>query len=294
VNKSMTLVGRTIFDGDVSVGDQASYNPVVLDINGQVATTNFYFSTMTGGRLKMTDPAGVLNLQYGGTFNGASTDGLLTNGVMNLKGTFGASGVSFSATGSHVTNFVGITSIDFQGQGGFGATLGHFATVTNTLPFAQGAIMLQSDVWAEGNLNSAPATSDSVRFLSTVPHTFHARGFSTTSVSAATRTVFDGVAVDLADGGSMASTVYGLSFRNLAGMTAFKMTRSVTPAITFNGWAFQYLGVGTPTKFIDATSTVSPMTITMTGHTPSLAQLTTNSLVLSNFLVTSNASVTWP
>ena len=293
VYKSMTLIGRTIFDGSVSVGDYY-YNPITFDVNGQVATINGGFSTWYGGRFKMTNAAGILNLQSGASLTGGSTNGLLTDGTLNLRGTFTAAGQSFSATGSHVTNFTGPTTIDFQGLGGFGTTAGHFATATNTMPSSTGAVALMSDAYAEGNLNSAPATSDSVRFFSASPRSFHALGFSTTSTSAATRTVFDGVALDVGDGGSMAGTVYGLSFRNITGMTAFKLSRSLTSSVTLNGWAFQYLGAGTPTKFIDATSTGSPMTITMTGHTPSLAQLTANSLVLGNFLVTSNASVTWP
>ncbi len=110
------LSGPTIFDGNVVVGTNTSLpvTLVTLDINGQVARVRGGFQTVNqGGRLKMTNPADVLTLlnvdwasNNGNTtlFYGGSTDGLLTDGIINLSGTFQqglGDPAAFSASGNH-------------------------------------------------------------------------------------------------------------------------------------------------------------------------------------------------
>ncbi len=161
VAKSMTLIGRTIFDGYVSVGDYV-YTPITFDVNGQTATMNAGFSTYYGGRLKMTNAAGVLNLRGGASFTGGSTDGLLTDGTLRIDSTFYASAAAFAATGNHTTIVSSMgsasNSIRFDGPGATN-TLGHFGI----LHFADSThnTFLKSDVWAVTKLTSA-VTSPSI------------------------------------------------------------------------------------------------------------------------------------
>ena len=148
VNKAMTLVGRTIFDGYVSVGDYA-YTPITFDVNGQVATINGGFSTFYGGRLKMTSPTGDLSVCCNLFFTGGSTDGLLTDGILRVTGNFTGSGAAFSATGNHktiVSSPGGFgNSISFDTPGSTSLT-GHFGILQ--LSDTVHSTTLSSDVYA--------------------------------------------------------------------------------------------------------------------------------------------------
>lgn len=155
VAKSMTLVGRTIFDGYVSAGDLI-YTPITFDVNGQVASMNAGFSTYYGGRLKMTNAAGDLSIRGGSSFTGGSTDGLLTDGTLRIDSTFYASGAAFAATGNHTTIVSSMgaasNSIKFDVPGATNTT-GHFGI----LHFADAThnTFLKSDMWAVTKLTSA-------------------------------------------------------------------------------------------------------------------------------------------
>jgi hypothetical protein len=104
------LSGRTVATSHVVVTDPGA----ALDLMGHTLQVGGNFTTASGGVLVMRSAADTLDVQGSATFDGGSTEGLLTAGVLQVGGYFAASAVSspqsFAASGSHKTRLVGATT----------------------------------------------------------------------------------------------------------------------------------------------------------------------------------------
>lgn len=99
VSGTATLADDLMVEDDLLVEGTGT-----LDIGGRYVFA-LNFSTMDGGRLRMTDPAGTLQVDNGVTFGGGSTVGLLTAGTLRGSGNFSQLGdpASFAPSGAHRT-----------------------------------------------------------------------------------------------------------------------------------------------------------------------------------------------
>jgi hypothetical protein len=120
-----------------------------INLNGHNFIVVGNFSTGGAGTLTMTDPADVLTVGGAAVFNGGSTAGLLTNGVLGLGTIFdqlnATSNLSFAPSGLHRTVTGTASTISFQSPG-TGAGGSHFNALdvtgaTGGLAFTTGAFV---------------------------------------------------------------------------------------------------------------------------------------------------------
>jgi len=81
----------------------------VLDLNGKLLSVGANFSTSESGVLRMDDAADTLVVEGDAIFSGGSSNGLLTNGLLQVHGNFSSGGFvesSFAASGMHHTQFL--------------------------------------------------------------------------------------------------------------------------------------------------------------------------------------------
>lgn len=151
------LTGTTVAVAPFTVGDLQVEGTAIFDVSRETVTVDGNFSTMGGGRLMMMEPSGVLAVVNGATFSGGSTAGLLTDGRINIGGNFSQLGAesSFSASGAHVTRFVGsqVQQAAF-GAPGTGAGLSHFGNVELAQQEGGVYVLLNSPAYAEGQLRT--------------------------------------------------------------------------------------------------------------------------------------------
>ncbi len=100
VTGTTTIAGGTSVSGPVNVQGTG-----IVDItNNTLNATSF--ATSGSGVLRMQGAAGQFNVSGPATFGGGNETGLLTNGTLEVEGTFsGGTGAQFSASGSHITQF---------------------------------------------------------------------------------------------------------------------------------------------------------------------------------------------
>ncbi len=120
------------------------------------------FSTMGAATLQMTEATDSLIVLGGATFAGASTEGLLRDGVLVINGNFeqrgpgsGASASSFAASDNHLTVFAGfgLSQVSFETPGN-GAGTSHFAHVQAAKGEGGTPVQLDTRVFANGQLRS--------------------------------------------------------------------------------------------------------------------------------------------
>ncbi len=138
----------------------------VLDLNGQQLDVGGLFQTADRGRLRMMNSADRLVVAGTALFDGETTDGLITNGILRIGAFFlqgnSRSAQSFRASGSHIVEFVGTGASNITMQSA-GATASTFATVivqkgsTGTVNFGTDARIVSMTVGG-GTVNlNAPA-----------------------------------------------------------------------------------------------------------------------------------------
>ena len=150
--------GRVVVASDLSVWDEA-----LLALNRNTIEAPF-FQTIGNGRLQMTESIDSLIVQAA-TFDGGPTDGLLTDGVLQVSGNFtqGVTGspASFAASGNHTTVFAG-NGGDQQSSfasPGEGANTSHFANVEMSKGEAGTGVLLNSAAYALGTLRTGNAVA---------------------------------------------------------------------------------------------------------------------------------------
>jgi hypothetical protein len=168
--KGKTVVGSI----DVlSVHDTAAYTAVggvattsltlngELIVGGQVVSVQNNLSIFTNGLLVMQNPNDYVFVGGNATFAGAASAGFLTEGVLEVQGTFSQNNTnaasSFSASGNHTTRLVSsvIQPVDFTSPG-TGPTLSHFADLDVSSHTSAVDFRLATTVVVEGQLIALP------------------------------------------------------------------------------------------------------------------------------------------
>jgi YVTN family beta-propeller protein len=128
VSGNVSSTGNVTVLGTMQVFGTGNYTVggKILDVQGN------FFTTHTAS-LTMNNPSDLMKVSGTAIFAGGSTNGKLTNGVLELAGNFehtttGGSGQSFAATGSHITRFVGSGNQELVTLGA-GPGASHFAKV---------------------------------------------------------------------------------------------------------------------------------------------------------------------
>ncbi|MBI4421429.1 MAG: hypothetical protein HY560_11450, partial [Gemmatimonadetes bacterium] len=157
--QSLDLAGTgtaTLLAATTATGGVVVRNSTKLALNAQRLTVSGGFLVRDNATLQMSQGTDLLQISGSGTFQGPSTDGLLTAGTIELAGTF-TGNAGFKATGSH--------KVTLNGGGPTGQS------VSMTLPGAQfwnldvtnpGGMYLFTGVAVAGNL-SATVVTDSAR-----------------------------------------------------------------------------------------------------------------------------------
>ena len=141
--------GKTVTGvfNQLQVGTNASYTAVggigvssnvtlngTLAVGGQIVSLQNNLSVVGNGLLVMQNPNDYVFVGGNATFAGAASDGYLTEGILEVQGTFAQhntnSPSSFSASGKHTTRLVSsvIQPVDFMSPGP-GPLLSHFANL---------------------------------------------------------------------------------------------------------------------------------------------------------------------
>jgi hypothetical protein len=268
--------GRFILNGHrVDVGQN-------LAINGSTST------------IAMQNPTDSLMVGNAATFAGASTNGLLTAGVLRVSGNFLQSAVSstlsFAPSGTHKTVLGSASGSTVSiGSPGLGAAGSHFQ-VLDVTP-ATGGVSLDVNMQADSLISTAPAariTSPGVtltaRRSQVTGLTFNGTYFTLDEQGVAAPETFSNVTYNGFTGGSnVLLTVIG------PGLTAGR------PPVTTANLNFQTLGIGAANFYVDLTTTNNQaFQMTMTGSNqgaaaggngPSLTRVTPG---------TGIATVSWP
>lgn len=99
-------LGGTVSAGIVRVNQGAlTVGPNLLNTTGELRLVSFPGTSA----LVMDDPLSIVQVGSNLSFQGTDHDGLLTAGQLFIRGDLEASGTRFVATGSHLTNFNGLT-----------------------------------------------------------------------------------------------------------------------------------------------------------------------------------------
>ena len=200
-----------------------------------------------GSVITMQNPADTLIVNGSAMFKGATSDGMLTDGVTIFRGDFTQSSVSsptsFSASGAHTAEFAGTgaQTIRFATPD---PTLGsHFANVRFLNASASG-VTLARPVFANGQL-LAPVGGP----------TFLVSGSgSTTSMVVrgvdASNLIFDDVPLTVLSG-APATAFDGITWQGFTDLSLTHVTIDRPDVLpTFNNWTFQTSPVPTPGHYV--------------------------------------------
>jgi hypothetical protein len=266
VTGSLTLSGPTTVSGDVTV----SGGTALLDIGAGTLQLGGNFSTGSGGRLSMTNAAGVFTIAGSATFAGGAETGLLTAGIMNVGGNFNQSGTgssaSFDAGGTHRVILTGAAAVHTANFGtpGSGATGSHFQDLVVS---GTGTVSLATEMFVDGLLISTPVTGTPTINTTGATHRLTAGGANVTglvinqatlAIGAGTVTAFNNVQ-------------FTNSPTNLAQLTV-NHPGTLTPFV-FTGLSFATTPVAPNGFYLDATDSdgsAPVLTITMLGATPAI------------------------
>lgn len=149
---TLTLSGRTTVTSDVFIQDGT------LKPNGRTLAITGALNVQNTGTLTMQNALDSVLTGFAG-FGGASSVGLMTNGVLRVGGSFtqtsGTSNTSFAASGAHKTIFgaAAVRVLNFATPG-TGAAGSHFGNLDVTA--GSGGINLVNDIFVDGTLISTP------------------------------------------------------------------------------------------------------------------------------------------
>jgi len=267
-NGAVTATGRVLVNGNLIVGGQTVQTGSLL-IEGD-------------GVLTMQDPQDVVRALSYAEFNGASTDGLLTAGVLALGGDFlqsnndGAGATdSFAASGTHRVVFEGSAQSVFFYTPGSGAFTSHFQEVE--LADVGGSVSL-SNATVSGQLRSATGVAPTL--------------FGNNTLLELGGVDVDGLVIDnmgLSINGGPITAFDNVTFQNQSPtITQLAIAHPGAAApFTFNDIVFQV--APTSGLYIDATDTVSDanvLTINLQCAQPSdgTASTATNGGAVVNWL----------
>ncbi len=153
VSTDVTVTGTYSASAAVTLAGNLSVSGS-LDLNGQNVIVPAAFSTSGTGTIKMAS-ASALTVFGNATFGGGSETGLITNGLITVKGNFTQSGAttSFVATGSNAVSLLGTTaqtlSITTPAMSTFenltasnaaGVTINTNVTISNNLVVSTGTV----------------------------------------------------------------------------------------------------------------------------------------------------------
>lgn len=258
VSDSMTIVGN-----DVQVENDA-----VLEVTEDLLTVEGQFSTMNAGVLRMQADSAHVWLQQGATFDGGSTAGQLTAGLLVVQGNFtqgnaGAHGEAFAASGTHVTEISGAQNQQMVfATPGTNAGQSHFHTLAIGQPAGATSITLNSDVYATGALRNGPGPQ---KFL-TAPATVVLATAGAEYGGAA----FDNVRWELLDGAPVTGILGGFSFSSMpTGAPQLYIART-GGTIQFTGVTFDVVpttGAFLQVEDLDGAGN-GTLTVSMTGTAP--------------------------
>jgi len=278
--------GTPTVAGDFSTsGDLVVQGGGTLWPNGHTVTVGGTLSTIGTGVIKETGATDKI-VAAAASFAGGSTSGLLTNGELEVDGSFAqlntVSTSSYASTAPHKTSFGGSTALSIS----FAApSVSYFGD----LDFKQngGGITFGSDVYAFGTLNHSAAmgqnlySSGSTRLLSVT-------GLNQTGIYPL---IFNNVALKYSDG-TANSTFDNVTFTGFTpsptGVTMFEFFRNSAGTYNFSNLTFTDLlaGIG---RYIKVTGS---QPLTLTSPTPTAA----NAMTVCGGTCTAwyTGAVTWP
>lgn len=237
-----------------------------LNANGRMMRVADSLVTETGGRLVMTSASSLVEVLGHARFSGGSTQGLLSAGLLLLRGnlTQNGSAEAFAASGTHETQFTteGVQTISMANASTVIGGASHF----NHLRIAQAAssrIDLLTGVAAIGQLRESMASSAVFRASSEV--------FLEAGGAALSGVRFDNVLLVLRDGASI-DLLQNLTFDSTAASaTPFRVLRSGGTS-TLDGPTFGVVPNAAPGVYVivadQATVDGDSLTLNVVNPTP--------------------------
>jgi hypothetical protein len=224
-----------------------------LTVNGQGLIVARTLATTGTGTFVMTNAADFVTVTGNASFNGGSTNGLLTAGLLQVGGNFNqlasTSTQSFAASCNHTTELTGSTpTIVFATPG---ATQSHFGTLSQGS--ANGTFLLSTAVTLECDLTGSDGFAGTIKGQGATLLTLRSLGSSGIT--------FDGVQLVLNDPANVNSGLSSLTFVNQP-TTATQLTIRHPGSSPFpyslSGVTFQTLTTGATGFYIDAADTDGP------------------------------------
>ncbi len=171
VSGAVTAVGTTSIVGPLTLTGATG----VFTVNGNTVNVSSSLATQSSALLVMTNPADLVTVGAGVSFNGANELGSLSAGVLQIGGNFNqfaaTSADAFHSSGSHLTIFTGASpSITFATPGNVPGT-SHFEQFRWT---GAGTLTLGSDVFAHGFMDGGPGVTGTITSAS---HTLQVGSF---------------------------------------------------------------------------------------------------------------------
>lgn len=232
------LSGTAVASGAVNfLGDLQVEGTAIFDPNREVVQVGGNFSTLGGGRLRMTEPTSVLAVGNGASFGGGSTDGLLTDGILDIGGNFSqgnGAADAFAASGAHLTRFGGsvIQQVSFTDPGA-GAGTSHFAHLELTQVEGGVYVQLNADTYATGQLRTGIGSVRQLRKGTSgdAAVLFQSRGADVDAAS------FFNVRWEVVDGAAI-GRMDNVSFTAMDSSSTYLTMRRSADLVTINGMQF--------------------------------------------------------
>ena len=254
------FMGNTDVTGVLAVGGDPLANPVVLSV-GPYAVNAFQLVVTGSGIVRMTDPGGELDIGGSALFDGFSTVGELTAGLLQVAGDFSQMSTndlaSFAASGTHVTELTGNApqNVYFASPD---TLQSHFG---NLLIDNSNGLSFVTDAAVTGQLLS-PTLANGVERTLTGTGTLVVRGLDADSL------VFDGLALAVGEGAAI-SRFNAVRFENQDPAATQLFLHRKADDVTFAGLVF----ATTPTTgqylhLVDEDGIAPAFTVTMTSTTP--------------------------
>ncbi len=264
---AMSSGSATVTGGSIVVAGNLSVNQGPFILNGHRVDVLGNFSINgANSTIRMLNDADSLIVTGTALFAGASTSGLLTNGVLRLQGNFSqnatVSTLSFAPSGTHKTVLgSGIGHTVSMGSPGLGAAGSHFQ-VLDVTP-AIGGVTLDVNMQAD----SLIATATGAQILSSGSTLTVRRAQVTGLTLNNTRLALD------EQGVAAAESLTNVSFLGFAGIGDIMLqvlapgnNFAARPTISVSNMNFQSMPIGAGNFYVDLTSTNDQaVTLTMTG-----------------------------
>jgi phage baseplate assembly protein gpV len=202
INGNVTFLDGVALDAALSILGNLTIQVGTFDLNGSRLDVGGTFdATGVTAVLRMASAADTLSIGGDVLFAGGSTDGQLTNGLLELLGSslvVSGDSSAFAASGAHVTRFgAGNTQTVSFSSPGSGASSQHFANLVIAQSGAGTELRLLSDAFVDGTVASEPDNAGEFAALAPQFHVLTARGADLVNVA------FQGVALALVDGAAI-------------------------------------------------------------------------------------------